>query len=64
MSSNKKNDDAIDVEEENSFEFSTQETEVPVTKPGPLEKRERRSKGSNSESRAVTSADKEYFDIE
>ena len=58
--SNKKNDDVIDVEEENSFEFS-QETEVPVQKPGPLEKRERRTK---SESRVVTSADKEYFDIE
>ena len=59
--SNKKNDDVIEVEEEtNSFEFS-QETEVPVQKPGPLEKRERRTK---SESRVVTSADKEYFDIE
>ena len=60
--SNKKNDDVIEVEEEtNSFEFS-QETEVPVTKPGPLEKREKRKQ--STESRAVESADKEYFDIE
>ena len=66
MRSNKKNDDeVIDVEEENnSFEFS-QENEVPVQKPGPLEKRERRSKSSASEeSRVVTSESQEYFDIE
>jgi hypothetical protein len=43
----KKDDDAIDVEEENSFEFN-QETEVSVTKPGPLEKREKRKKQDNS----------------
>ena len=57
----KKDDDAIDVEEENSFEFS-QETEISVTKPGALEKRDRRR--NEDSSRAVVSDDAEYFDIE
>ena len=61
MSNKKDDDEVIDVEDENSFEFS-QETEVPVQKPGPLEKRERRRKADTS--RAVTSSDQEYFDIE
>ena len=47
--SNKKDDDqVIDVEEENSFEFS-QETEMSVQKPGLADRRKKQ------ESRAVTS---------
>ena len=56
----KKNDDLVEVEEENAFEFAAEE--VPVTKPGLLEKRERVSRGPRS--RAVKSGEKEYFDIE
>ncbi len=56
----KKNDDLVGIEEENSFEFATDE--VPVTKPGLLEKREKTSRGPRS--RAVKSDEREYFDIE
>ena len=59
---NKKDDDVITVEDENSFEFS-QETEIPVQKPGPLEKRERRRKPEGG-SRAVASTNEDFFDIE
>ncbi len=57
----KKNDDLVEVEEDNAFEFAEAE-EVPVTKPGLLEKRERSSRGPRG--RAVKSDEKEYFDIE
>ena len=54
---NKKDEDTIELEDENSFEFN--EEEIPV---GPMKKPERRRKANTS--RAVTSADQEYFDIE
>ena len=55
--SNKKDEDTIELEDENSFEFN--EEEIPV---GPMKKPERRRKAATS--RAVTSESQEYFDIE
>ena len=55
--SNKKDEDTIELEDENSFEFN--EEEIPV---GPMKKPERRRKAATS--RAVTSENQEYFDIE
>ena len=62
VAANKKNDDLIEEEAEPSFQFSDNTEEVPVTKPGLLEKRERRSRGTAS--RAVPSQHEEHFDIE
>ena len=56
----KKNDYLVEVEEENTLEFTSEE--VPVTKPGLLEKRDRSSRGPRS--RAIKSSENEYFDIE
>ena len=57
----KKNDDLIEVEVDNGLEFSTDE--VPVTKPGLLEKRERSSRGPRS-TRNNANPENELFDIE
>lgn len=67
--SNKKDDDVITVEDESSFNFNDESsTEISVQKPGPLEKRDRRSKKQDGteqqSSRAVSSTDAEFFDIE
>ena len=62
----KKNDDIIELgeEESNTFNFA-EEGEISVQKPGMLEKRDKKNTDeSQSESRAVTSDNVEYFDIE
>ena len=69
MSSSKKNDDIIEISEErvdDTFEFSEDpmNEEIPVQKPGMLEKREKRRSRGPDGSRAVVSEDQEYFDIE
>lgn len=62
----KKNDDIIELEEEGSNSISLgDEGEISVQKPGMLEKRDKKNtQEPNSESRAVTSDNVEYFDIE
>lgn len=55
----KKNDDIVIDEGEQSFEFTQEENEVAVQKPGPLEKRRVKPR-----SRAVPSEGPEHFDIE
>ena len=60
----KKNDDIIELEEEEINSFSLgDEAEISVQKPGMLEKRDKKNT-EESESRAVTSDNVEYFDIE
>lgn len=62
----KKNDDIIELEEEESNSFTLgDEGEISVQKPGMLEKRDKKNtQETESESRAVTSDNVEYFDIE
>ena len=62
----KKNDDIIELEEEESNSFTLgDEGEISVQKPGMLEKRDKKNtQEPESVSRAVTSDNVEYFDIE